>query len=437
MLDDIRLVRPLAAVRESSSTPRGSCATSTARTRRGRATGCPRTRVHRRPARDQVGFEAFVDAVRGEADRSRPLPADWVHATMLWLVDFSQSPPRYLGRLSIRHELTEFLRTVGGHIGYVIRPSAQRRGLGTRMLAMALPTAAAHGIENALVTCDDDNLASAKVILANGGVEDTGYRRKRRFWGADPTTAGRAGTRSARGPHCSTRRRDPVGAHRRSADEARPSVLAGWTVADLLAHLARSGGTLAQLAPSLADPLPISTYVSAYAAAAADIAEGTRALAVETSADRVGAIERAWRAGLAGLDRSDRGPGGRGRARPDPAVGLRRDPVGGTARARRRPRPLSRSTGCTRPQGRGRRGSSAHPGLGGPVPRPGDPGARRRPRLDPGGLRPRRSPGRPRRVALALIGSAGCGRHAAGASAGSGRRRFLVGNASCPTVSGK
>ncbi len=303
MLDDIRLVRPLAAVRESYLD-----ASRELRDVHGPDTPWPGNRVV--PGLEftddqlatEVGFEAFVDAVRGEADRSRPLPADWVHATMLWLVDFSQSPPRYLGRLSIRHELTEFLRTVGGHIGYVIRPSAQRRGLGTRMLAMALPTAAAYGIENALVTCDDDNVASAKVILANGGVEDTGYRRKRRFW--VPTRPRLAALEpDLRG--VLTAQLDAVTQWARTvdrADEARPSVLAGWTVADLLAHLARSGGTLAQLAPSSADPLPISTYVSAYAAAAADIAEGTRALAVETSADRVGAIERAWRAGLAGLD---------------------------------------------------------------------------------------------------------------------------------------
>ena len=143
------------------------------------------------------------------------------------------------------------------------------------------------------------------MILANGGVEDTGYRRKRRFW--VPTRPRLAALEpDLRGVLAA--QLDAVTQWARTvdrADEARPSVLAGWTVADLLAHLARSGGTLAQLAPSSADPLPISTYVSAYAAAAADIAEGTRALAVETAADRVGAIERPGGPGWPGSTRSD------------------------------------------------------------------------------------------------------------------------------------
>lgn len=43
----------------------------------------------------------------------------------------------YLGRLAIRHRLTPRLRTLGGHIGYDIRPSARQRGHATAMLAAA------------------------------------------------------------------------------------------------------------------------------------------------------------------------------------------------------------------------------------------------------------------------------------------------------------
>jgi predicted acetyltransferase len=80
----------------------------------------------------------------------------------------------YLGRLAIRHRLTEFLRRSGGHIGYDVRPTARRRRYATAMLGEALPVARALGLAQVLVTCDTDKIASRKVIEANGGhYEDT------------------------------------------------------------------------------------------------------------------------------------------------------------------------------------------------------------------------------------------------------------------------
>ena len=88
----------------------------------------------------------------------------------------------YLGRIALRHRLTERLLREGGHIGYDVRPAARRRGHATAMLRAVLPEAAARGISSALVTCDVDNLASAKVIQANGGVLENELDGKLRFW---------------------------------------------------------------------------------------------------------------------------------------------------------------------------------------------------------------------------------------------------------------
>jgi predicted acetyltransferase len=71
---------------------------------------------------------------------------------------------------------------MGGHIGYDVRPSARRRGHATAMLRAALPVARGLGIESALVTCDEDNVASRKVIEANGGVFEDQRGDKLRFW---------------------------------------------------------------------------------------------------------------------------------------------------------------------------------------------------------------------------------------------------------------
>ncbi len=127
---------------------------------------------------DPAGFAAFASALRADALDETPRPDGYVPSTTLWWVEDGV----YLGRLSIRHRLTPFLRDIGGHIGYDVRPSARRQGHATAMLAAALPVAAGLGIDRALVTCDEDNLGSRRVIEANGGVLEDLRRGKLRFW---------------------------------------------------------------------------------------------------------------------------------------------------------------------------------------------------------------------------------------------------------------
>ena len=87
-----------------------------------------------------------------------------------------------LGRLSIRHVLTDGLREFGGHIGYVVRPSARRHGYAGAMLKAALPVARGLGVDPALHTCDDTNAGSLRVIESNGGVFEDKRGDKLRFW---------------------------------------------------------------------------------------------------------------------------------------------------------------------------------------------------------------------------------------------------------------
>jgi predicted acetyltransferase len=124
------------------------------------------------------GFADYVDWLRSQALEDAPRPEGYVPSTTLWWVQDDQ----YLGRIAIRHRLTPHLLQVGGHIGYDVRPSARRRGHATAMLRAALPVAHGLGIESALVTCDDTNTASRKVIEANGGVFDDQRGDKLRFW---------------------------------------------------------------------------------------------------------------------------------------------------------------------------------------------------------------------------------------------------------------
>lgn len=66
--------------------------------------------------------------------------------------------------VNIRHELSEFLLNFGGHIGQSIRPSERGKGYGTKQLMLAIEKCAKMGIENVLVTCNIENVASAKTI---------------------------------------------------------------------------------------------------------------------------------------------------------------------------------------------------------------------------------------------------------------------------------
>ena len=57
-----------------------------------------------------------------------------------------------------------------GHVGYTVVPWKRRQGCATQALRQVLPYAQALGLPYVEVTTDPDNLASQKVITANGGV---------------------------------------------------------------------------------------------------------------------------------------------------------------------------------------------------------------------------------------------------------------------------
>jgi predicted acetyltransferase len=93
------------------------------------------------------------------------LPPGIVRETTYWGVDGAT----IVGTIRLRHELNPALEQIGGHIGYAVRPSKRRQGYGTRMLALTLEQARRIGLERVLITCDTDNVGSARIIEKNGG----------------------------------------------------------------------------------------------------------------------------------------------------------------------------------------------------------------------------------------------------------------------------
>ncbi len=131
----------------------------------------------------EADFESFAEKERSHA-RGKNQPEGYVPQSEFWFVDGGE----YIGHVGIRHELNEHLKTIGGHIGYSIRPSKRGKGYGNKILEFALPKAKELGINCVLLTCDATNVASRKVIEKNGGVLEnqvpnpqTGID-KLRFW---------------------------------------------------------------------------------------------------------------------------------------------------------------------------------------------------------------------------------------------------------------
>lgn len=76
----------------------------------------------------------------------------------------------FVGAVNIRHYLNERLLLGAGHIGDGVRPSERRKGIATRMIALALEECRKLGIPRVLMVCDRENIGSAKSIRNNGGV---------------------------------------------------------------------------------------------------------------------------------------------------------------------------------------------------------------------------------------------------------------------------
>lgn len=80
-----------------------------------------------------------------------------------------ESDQKIVGMINIRLALNEKLKEFGGHIGYSIRPTERGKGYNKINLYLGLLCCQQHGIEQVLMDCDKDNLASAKTMQALGG----------------------------------------------------------------------------------------------------------------------------------------------------------------------------------------------------------------------------------------------------------------------------
>ena len=124
-------------------------------------------------------YSKFCDNLNEETVREGLVPATTYMAVSI-------NDDHLIGMIDIRHRLNDYLLNFGGNIGYSIRKSERKQGYATEMLSLALKECLKLNIKKVLITCDKDNIASAKTIKNNHGeleneVEE-GNEITQRYW---------------------------------------------------------------------------------------------------------------------------------------------------------------------------------------------------------------------------------------------------------------
>ena len=132
----------------------------------------------------QIDFPAYVRRLK-EVAKGIGLPRGHVPQTTFWMI---RNGSTIVGVSHLRHRLTPALQKEGGHIGYTVAPSHRRKGYGTRLLTLTLERAGELGLRRVMVTCDTDNIGSARIIQKNGGqfagesLSDESRKPVSRYW---------------------------------------------------------------------------------------------------------------------------------------------------------------------------------------------------------------------------------------------------------------
>jgi predicted acetyltransferase len=105
-------------------------------------------------------FQDYLDDLYSYS-KGKDLPQGEVATSTFWLIDKKE----VVGVVRIRHREVD----CAGHIGYDISPDYRNRGYGLQILKLALEKAKELRIEEVILTCNIDNIASKNIIEKNNG----------------------------------------------------------------------------------------------------------------------------------------------------------------------------------------------------------------------------------------------------------------------------
>lgn len=111
-------------------------------------------------------WENFEDFL--EINKNRPL---WIWVKVPAQLYFAVENDEIVWAIDIRFHIDHpVLKYHGWHIWYGVAPEYRRKWYATKMLWLALQECKNIGLEKVLLTCDTDNIASAKTIEKNGWI---------------------------------------------------------------------------------------------------------------------------------------------------------------------------------------------------------------------------------------------------------------------------
>ncbi len=128
-------------------------------------------------------YSAMLERL-AQNEQGQNMPEGRVPSSMLY--GFVEG--KIVGRMSIRHQLNDYLLRRGGHIGYAVAPRFRQRGYARDMFRQTLPICQELGLEKILVTCADHNEPSWRLIEHFGGLLENKYfdegdqEYNRRYW---------------------------------------------------------------------------------------------------------------------------------------------------------------------------------------------------------------------------------------------------------------
>lgn len=122
-----------------------------------------------------VTKENFVDFLKGVEDKKNGIGNNGVKEIFYFAIE----DDKIVGHASIRlnPEVDGDTYKFSGHIMCGVVPSKRRLGYGNEICKMLVEKMVAMGYEEIIITCNDNNIGSKKIIINNGGkfIESVNY----------------------------------------------------------------------------------------------------------------------------------------------------------------------------------------------------------------------------------------------------------------------
>jgi predicted acetyltransferase len=126
---------------------------------------------------DEVAFKNWLNQ-RIMESKGENLKEGYVPQTIYWVMDQDE----IVGIGKMRHYLNEKLLEQGGHIGLGISNTCRTKGVGTEALKLLLDKAEEIGIEDVLLTNNENNFASRRIVEKCGGVLESINDGHCKYW---------------------------------------------------------------------------------------------------------------------------------------------------------------------------------------------------------------------------------------------------------------